>query len=136
MAQHSDRRGEGEWSAQWHDGRRQVSVWMGRGQEWVSSQRAQAEEAKRAQARERNALLRVLLWVAMIPIGILAAALGLGAFVLALAIGLVVLAFVAWAGMGIAGAAIAANRGRSGQLGWVLGMTLGPIGVWIVNRFF
>ena len=116
---------------QWHDGRRMVTLWVGRGQQWAESARGQAQRANR---RSRNPLQRFALWLVGIPLGLLAAALALVFMILAAVIGVVVLGFMIWAGMGFAGAAMASSKGRPARLGWLLGLILGPIGLFLVRR--
>ncbi|MDE2967991.1 MAG: hypothetical protein OXS30_10985 [Chloroflexota bacterium] len=119
---------------QWHDGRRMVTLWVGRGQQWAESARGQAQRAQRANRRPRSPLQRFALWLVGIPLGLLAAALALVFMILAAVIGVVVLGFMIWAGMGFAGAAMASSKGRPARLGWLLGLTLGPIGLFLVRR--
>lgn len=116
---------------QWHDGRRMVTVWVGRGQQWAESAR---EQAQRANRRQRHPAMRALLGLLAVPLGVLTAALGLVVFLLAAVIGIVVLGVVVWIGMGVAGAAMMTSQGRSGRLGWLLGMVLGPIGLLLIRR--
>jgi hypothetical protein len=65
----------------------------------------------------------------MLPLNLLTGALGLIAGMLAAGVGLLVVALLAWIGMGVLGAIMAARNGWDFRLGWVLGFTLGPIGV-------
>lgn len=116
---------------QWHDGRRMVTIWVGRGQEWAGSAR---EQARRANRRPRNPAQRFLLWLIGIPLGLAAAALGLAVTVLVAAVMLVLVILMVWAGMGFAGAAMASRKGRPPQVGWLLGLTLGPIGLLLIRR--
>jgi lipopolysaccharide export LptBFGC system permease protein LptF len=116
---------------QWHDGRRMVTLWVGRGQQWAGSARDQAQRANR---RSRNPIERFAMWLVGIPLGLIGAALGLVLMVLAAVIGVIVLGFMIWAGMGFAGAAMASNKGRPARLGWLLGLTLGPIGLLLIRR--
>ena len=116
---------------QWHDGRRMVTVWVGRSQQWASSARAQAQRANR---RQRHPAVRLLLGLLAVPLGVATAVLGLAVFLLAAVIGIVVLGFVVWVGMGIAGAAMSTSKGRPGKLGWLLGMALGPIGLFVIRK--
>ena len=115
----------------WHDGRRLVTLWVGRGQQWAESARDQAQSANR---RRRHPLQRFALWLIGIPLGLLATAFGLVVMILAAIIGMVALGFMIWAGMGFAGAAMASSQGRSPRLGWLLGLTLGPLGLFIIRR--
>jgi len=123
-------RRDGE-SLQWHDGRRMVTVWVGRGQHWAGSAR---EQARRANRRPRNPLERLLLWLVGIPLGLAATALGLAFAILVAAILLLLFVLTLWAGMGFAGAAMASHKGRPPQLGWLLGLILGPIGLLLIRR--
>ena len=115
----------------WHDGRRLVTIWVGRGQQWAESARDQAQRASR---RPRHPLQRFALWLVGIPLGLMAAAFALVLMILAALIGVVVLGFMIWVGMGIAGAAMTSRQGRSARLGWLLGLTLGPLGLLIIKR--
>ena len=123
-------RREGE-PLQWHDGRRMVTVWVGRGQGWAGSAR---EQARRANRRPRNPVERFLLWLIGIPLGLAATALGLAFAIVVAAVLLVLFVLTLWAGMGVAGATMASRQGRPAQLGWLLGLTLGPIGLLIIRR--
>ncbi|MYB22326.1 MAG: hypothetical protein F4066_11535 [Chloroflexi bacterium] len=123
-------RRDGE-SLQWHDGRRMVTVWVGRGQHWAGSAR---DQARRANRRTRNPLERFLLWLIGIPLGLAAAALGLAVTIVVGAALLLLFILTLWAGMGFAGAAMASHKGRPPQLGWLLGLTLGPIGLLLIRR--
>ena len=133
MSTRNPHRSNGEEPQQWHDGRRMVTLWVGRGQQWAESAR---EQAQRANRKPRNPLQRLGLWLIGIPLGVLAAASGLTFFVLAAAIGIVVLGFMIWVGMGFAGAAMASRKGRPARLGWLLGLTLGPIGLLLIRKVF
>lgn len=108
-----------------------ITLWVGRGQQWAESAR---EQAQRANRKPRNPLQRLALWLIGIPLGLLAAASGLAFFIIAAAIGIVVLGFMIWAGMGFAGAAMAKQQGHSARLGWLLGLTLGPIGLLLIRK--
>ena len=118
---------------EWHDGRRMVTLWVGRGQQWAESAR---EQAQRANRRQRHPLKRLALWIVGIPLGLLATALGLVIFLLAVVIGILVLGLMIWIGMGVAGAAMASQRGRPARLGWIVGMLLGPLGLFLISRLF
>ena len=122
---------DGDEPRQWHDGRRMITLWAGRGQQWAESAR---EQAQRANSKPRNPLQRLALWLIGIPLGLLAAVSGLAFFIMAAAIGIVVLGFVIWVGMGFAGAAMAKQKGHSARVGWLLGLTLGPIGLLLIRK--
>ena len=125
------RRRPGEPPLQWHDGRRAVTLWVGRGQQWAESARDQAQRANR---QSRSPWQRLLLWLVGIPLGLIATALGLVVAVLATIIGLLALGLMIWIGMGFAGAAMAGSQGRPKRLGWLLGLTLGPVGLLLIRR--
>ncbi len=134
MSQETRRRARSDDRAapfQWHDGRRVVTLWVGRGQQWAGSARAQASRANR---RPANPLQRFLFWLIGIPLGLAAAALGLGVAILVGAVLVMLFVLMIWAGMGIAGAAMATRQGRPAQIGWLLGLTLGPIGLLLIRR--
>ena len=133
MSRHNPRAQSAGEPLQWHDGRRMVTIWVGRGQQWAESARDQAQKANR---RSRSPVERLALWLIGIPIGLLAAALGLLFVILAAIIGVVALGLMIWAGMGFAGAAMASNKGRPARLGWLLGLALGPIGLYLIRRAF
>ncbi len=122
---------DGSAPLQWHDGRRMVTLWAGRGQQWAGSARARARRANR---RPRHPLQRFLLWLIGIPLGLVTAALGLAAAILVGAALIVLFILMLWAGMGVAGAALAARKGRPAQIGWLLGLALGPIGLLLIRR--
>ncbi len=124
-------RRRGQEPVQWHDGRRVITLWVGRGQEWAGSARDQAQRANRG---TRNPLERFLLWLIGIPLGLAAAALGLALTIVVGAALLLLFILMVWAGMGVAGAAMASRKGRPPQLGWLLGLTLGPIGLLLIRR--
>ena len=130
----SDRR-PGEPPLQWHDGRRAVTLWVGRGQQWAESARDQARyQAQRANRQTRSPWQRLLLWLVGIPLGLLATALGIVVAILATIIGVLALGLMIWIGMGFAGAAMSASQGRPKRLGWLLGLTLGPVGLLLIRR--
>lgn len=131
MSTRNPHRSDGDEPQQWHDGRRMVTLWVGRGQQWAESARDQAQRANR---KPRNPLQRLALWLIGIPLGILAAASGLAFFIMAAAIGVVVVGFMIWMGMGVAGAAMAKQKGHSARFGWLLGLTLGPIGLLLIRK--
>ncbi len=131
MAEERPRRMSGDESLQWHDGRRMVTVWVGRGQQWAGSAR---EQARRANRRPRNRLQRFALWLVGIPLGLLATALGLAVTILGVIVGIIALALMIWVGMGFAGAAMTSRAGRSARVGWILGLALGPLGLLIIRR--
>ncbi len=135
MSRHQPRRRPGEPPLQWHDGRRAVTLWVGRGQQWAESARDQArDQAQRANRQARSPWQRLLLWLVGIPLGLLATALGLVVAILATIIGVLALGLMIWIGMGFAGAAMASSQGRPKRLGWLLGLTLGPLGLLLIRR--
>ena len=131
MSRHQFRGRPGDQPLQWHDGRRAVTLWVGRGQQWADSARDQAQRANR---RSRNPWQRLLLWLVGIPLGLLGTALALVVAVLATIISVLALGLMIWVGMGFAGAAMSASQGRPKRLGWLLGLTLGPVGLFLIRR--
>ena len=110
-----------EWRREWERARPQLNVWVSRGQDWAHNR----QQIKPPRSRTQEAVRGVV----MLPLNLLTGALGIIAGLLAACVGLLVVALVAWIGMGVLGAAMAARNGWDFRLGWVLGFTLGPIGV-------
>lgn len=110
-----------EWRREWERARPQLNVWVSRGQDWARDR----QQLKQPRSRTQQAVRGIL----TLPLNLLTAALGLIAALLAACLGLLVVAFLAWIGMGVLGAAMAARNGWDFRLGWVLGFALGPIGV-------
>ena len=110
-----------EWRREWERARPQLNVWVSRGQEWARER----QQPQTPRSRAQQALRGVLLF----PLNLLAAASGMIAAALAAVIGLLVVALFAWIAMGVIASIMVSRKGWDFRFGWILGFSLGPIGV-------
>ena len=119
--------------AEW--GRQQGSRW---GKQWSGQARDWGTEV-RSWSSPRDAAPQTwwsrLCWqIVSLPLVLLASALILALAVVGVAAGLIMGSLLLWMAMGLISTGIASRRGWPGQLGALLGFTLGPIGLLFVRR--
>ena len=99
-------------------------------------EQAQTRRAEVVQeSRRRHLIVRLLLGILMIPVGLASAILAAGVGLIVFVAGLLALILLAWIAMIVIGGVIARGRGWPYQIGSLLGFLLGPIGVFLVQRF-